>query len=182
MKRIAVLLADGFEEVEAVTPIDFLRRVGVQVDVLGVTGERVSGGHGVAVQADALLGAYRTVPDGVVLPGGMPGAQNLADSAGAVSLLRVVAESDGLIAAICASPAVVLAPNGFLSGRRATCYPGFEDRFEETVTFVEDRVVVDGNRITSRGPGTAAEYAVAIIRYLLGDAQAEEIRSKTLQP
>lgn len=181
MNRVAVLLAEGFEEVEAITPVDFLRRAGLHVDVLGVSGARVTGSHGITMSVDMPISSYRTVPDGVILPGGMPGAQNLADSSGVITLLRVVAESGGLIAAICAAPAVVLSPNGLLGGYRATCFPGFENRLADDVEFSEERVVVDRDRITSRGPGTAAEFSGAIIRSLLGAEAEAEVLSSTLQ-
>lgn len=182
MKRVAVLIADGCEEIEAVTPIDLLRRAGVGVDIVGVTGARVTGSHGITFDADVEISAYRTVPDGVILPGGMPGAQNIADSARAVSLIRVVDEAGGLVAAICAAPAVVLAANQLLTGRLATCYPGFEKQFDDSIEFACERVVVDGNRITSQGPGTAAEFSAAIIRYLIDDTAAKAVTQATLQP
>jgi protein deglycase len=182
MSRIAVLLADGFEEIEAITSIDLLRRAGIRVDVLGILDESVTGSHGIEVKADTRINAYRPVPDGVLVPGGMPGAQHLADSSATAYLITTVAEASGLVAAICAAPAVVLAPLGLLAGKRATCYPGFEERFDDDVIFVEDRVVLDGNILTSRGPGTAAAFACEVIRYFLGDESAEEIRTGTLQP
>jgi 4-methyl-5(b-hydroxyethyl)-thiazole monophosphate biosynthesis len=181
MKQAAVILADGFEEVEALTQVDFLRRAGIKVDLLGIGGESITGGHGIVVAADARISSYRSVPDAVVIPGGMPGAENIANSSEAVSLIRVVANSGGLIAAICAAPAVVLGKHGLLDGKRATCYPGYEEQFGDGTEFSEDRVVVDGDLITSRGPGTAAEFAIAIIKKLLGDEAAAEIAAATIQ-
>lgn len=180
MKRVVVLLADGFEEVEAVTSIDLLRRAGCDVTVAGVTGERVTGAHDMVVAADLPLSSCTGRFDAVLVPGGMPGASNIARSKDAVTLIRMIAESGGVVAAICAAPAVVLAPNGLLDGKEATCYPGYEKEFGN-VRFSEDRVVVDGNTITSRGPGTAAEFAIKLIEVLLGPAVAEDIRSQTLQ-
>ncbi len=181
MKQVAVLLAEGFEEVEALTVVDFLRRAGVAADVLGVGARQITGGHGVRVVADGVVAEYRTVPDAVIVPGGMPGAQNIADSAEAVSLIRVVANSGGLVAAICAAPAVVLAPLGLLDGRRATCYPGYEAQFGSSTEFSTDRVVVDGEVVTSRAPGTAAEFAMTLIERLCGAERAVEIAAATLQ-
>ena len=180
MKKIAVLLADGFEEVEAVTPIDFLRRAGVEVLAVGVAGKTATGSHGVTISADVELGRLSGDMDGVVLPGGMPGARNIADSAAAVDLVRRALEGGKIVAAICAAPAVVLGAHGLLRGRRFTCYPGFEKEVRDAV-FSPDRVVVDGNLITSRGPDTAAEFALALIEKIVGPGEAEKIRKGTLQ-
>lgn len=182
MSKVAVLLAEGFEEVEAVTPIDFLRRAGIDV-VTACVGERaVRGSHGITVTADAgvesLMGEDL---DGVVLPGGMPGAANLAASPEVGRLVRSMVESRKLIAAICAAPAKVLAPLGVLAGKRATCFPGDEVAFSSEVTFSEERVVRDGDLITSRGAGTAAEFAEEIIRYLVGDEAARDVHLRTVQ-
>jgi len=180
MAKAVVLLADGFEEVEAVTSIDFLARAGIEVTVAGVTGMTVTGAHGLAVRADRHISRCKGPFDAVVVPGGMPGAKNIAESKGAVALIRSVKDSGGLVAAICAAPAVVLAPNGFLDGKRATCYPGYEKEFKNS-SFSEERVVVDGKVVTSRGPGTAAEFAIKVIELVAGAAAAGEIRSATLQ-
>ena len=183
MKKAAVLLADGFEEVEAITPIDFLRRAEIEVDVVGVTGKTVTGGHGISVRAGVKpkelvknVDSY----DAVIVPGGVGGAENIAASSETVGFIQNMMASGKLVAAICAAPALVLSPNGILQGKKATCYPGFEEKFTDA-EFQAERVVVDGNLITSRGPGTAAEFAVAIIRYLEGDGKADEVHSGTLQ-
>jgi 4-methyl-5(b-hydroxyethyl)-thiazole monophosphate biosynthesis len=180
MKKIAVLLAEGFEEVEAVTPIDFLRRGGVEVVTAGVGGTTVTGAHGVPFTADALLQDVPAELDGVVIPGGMPGAANIAKSAVAVELVKKLFAAGKLVAAICAAPGVVLGPNGFLKGRRFTCYPGYEKDVPGAF-FSEDRVVVDGNLITSRGPGTAAEFALALVERLAGKEAAGKVHRDTLQ-
>ncbi|MDR1932944.1 MAG: DJ-1/PfpI family protein [Spirochaetales bacterium] len=180
MKRIAVLLAEGFEEVEAVTPVDFLRRAGVEVIMAGVTGKTVTGAHGVALTADVLLKDAPANLDGLVIPGGMPGAANIAKSAAAVELVRALFAEEKLVAAICAAPGVVLGPGGFLKGKKFTCYPGYE-KDVSGASFSEDRVVADGNLITSRGPGTAAEFALAIIAYLAGKDAAAKVHAATLQ-
>ncbi len=180
MKKIVVLLAEGFEEVEAVTPIDFLRRAGCEVVVAGVTGEMVTGAHGIAIRTDVSITECTGQFDAVVVPGGMPGATNVAASGCAIDIITRVWSGDGIVAAICAAPAVVLAPNGFLEGKKATCYPGFEEKFGGA-TFSEDRVVVDGRLITSRGPGTAAEFSLQLIRCLVGDSVAAELHRGTIQ-
>ena len=179
MKRAAVLLSDGFEEVEGLTQVDFLRRSGLDVSVLGVTGTQVTGGHDIRIETDMRIEEASGSFDAVVIPGGMPGAQHVADSKAAASLIKEVFDEGELVAAICAAPAVVLEPLGVLKGKKATCFPGFEGRLE-SCSFVEQRVVRDGKVITSRGPGTAAEFAVSIIEFLLGKEKAEEVRSQTL--
>ncbi len=179
MKRVAVLFADGFEEVEGLTQVDFLRRSGMDVHMIGVTGMRVTGGHDIVIDVDVSAEEATDTFDAVVIPGGMPGASNIAESGAAAKLIEEVFQGGGLVAAICAAPAVVLEPLGIIKGKRVTCYPGFESRIE-SAAFEETRVVLDGNLITSRGPGTAAEFSVAIIEYLLGPDKAEEVRSKTL--
>ena len=176
---IALILAPGFEEVEAVTPVDFLRRAGVDVKLFGIGAKRIAGSHGIVVEADAALEELARTPAGLIVPGGMPGAANVAASEKALEVIRGVFAAGGLVAAICAAPVVVLQEAGVLRGRRVTCYPGFENRFRGC-TCVEDRVVVDGNVVTSRGPGTAAEFAVKLVEILKGPAAAE-IFQKTLQ-
>lgn len=176
-----VLLADGFEEVEAVTAIDFLRRAGVETIMVGVTGKDVSGGHGIRITTDLTLDEVMDDADVIVVPGGASGAQRIADTPEAVALVRQSLDSGRLVAAICAAPGLVLGAHGLLGNRTYTCYPGFEKHATSGV-FSEDRVVVDGNLITSRGPGTAAEFALATVRYLCGPDSADELHRKTLQP
>lgn len=182
MRPLAVLLAEGFEEVEAVTPIDFLRRAGIEVITAGVAGRNVTGSHGISLVADTTVGDLSPLDlDGVILPGGMPGSVNLHASDKVSTLVRQVHENGRLVAAICAAPARVLAPLGLLSGRSATCAPGEEAAFGKDVRFSEERVVRDGEVITSRGAGTAAEFAEEIIRYFKGPEKAQEIHVRTVQ-
>jgi protein deglycase len=180
--KALLFLADGFEEVEAVTPIDFLRRVDIDVVVAGVTGRDVVGSHNIRINTDAVIDEISAAADfdAVVVPGGMPGAENLTASQTVLDIVRRHFEEGKLIAAICAAPAVVLSEAGVLDGRKFTCYPGFEKR-TSTGTFVEDRVCTDGNLITARGAGVAAEFSIAVIGYLLGTARAEELYTSTLQ-
>jgi 4-methyl-5(b-hydroxyethyl)-thiazole monophosphate biosynthesis len=181
MNKVAVFLAEGFEEVEALTPIDYLRRAGVEVVVLSVTRElTVKGSHGVRVLADdTVMAELPRDYDAVVLPGGMPGAANLAESKRLDAVLCEAAASGKLICAICASPAVVLAPKGHLEDRRYTCYPGMETDVKDG-RWQADDVVVDKNIITSRGPGTAGEFALTIIEKLAGKDTADKIRAAVL--
>jgi 4-methyl-5(b-hydroxyethyl)-thiazole monophosphate biosynthesis len=181
-KKALVFLADGFEEVEAVTPIDYLRRAGIAVTAASVSGSRtVTGAHGLPVIADSLV---TEVPEGavwdvLVCPGGMPGASNIAASAPACALLKAQAAAGRCIAAICAAPAVVLFPLGILRGRRFTCYPGAEQGVEGA-RWSGGRVVADGNIITSRGAGTAGEFAVAVIAAVLSREEADKVAASVL--
>jgi 4-methyl-5(b-hydroxyethyl)-thiazole monophosphate biosynthesis len=180
MKRAVVLLADGFEEVEAITQIDFLRRAGIETIVLGVTGRDVVGGHDIRVNTDITVDEWADGFDAVVVPGGAEGARNIAANQEAMTLIERAMKDGKLVAAICASPGVVLGAGGLLGDHTFTCYPGFQK--EATGGhFVEDRVVVDGRLITSRGPGTAAEFAEAIVTYLVGEDAAADLHRKTLQ-
>jgi 4-methyl-5(b-hydroxyethyl)-thiazole monophosphate biosynthesis len=176
----ALLLAPGFEEVEAVTPADFLRRAGIEVRLVGIGGRLIEGGHGLRVQADLEIGELPADVEGVIVPGGAAGAANIAASPEAVALIRRLHEKGRLVAAICAAPAAVLAPNGILQGRRVTGFPGTEDGLTGG-RFVRNRVVVDGNLVTSRGPGTAAEFALKLIELIAGREKALEVHHRTLQ-
>ena len=182
-KKVLVLLAEGFEEVEAVTPIDYLRRSGIEVTVAAVGKSlAVKGSHGIQIMADALLDGLlaegKLVPsawDGVVIPGGLPGADNLAASKETGTFITEMAAQGKLICAICAAPARVLSPLGLLKGKKFTCFPGEEEKVTSASSasygaqWKEDRVVVDGYFITSRGAGTAGEFACAIIEKLTGE-------------
>ena len=179
MQKIVIFLADGFEEVEAVTPIDYLRRAEVDVTLAGVGTLNPTGSHGISIRADIAVSLLDWIPDGVILPGGLPGAKNLAESEDVSKICSKVMESGGLIASICAAPALALGSFGVLEGREYTCYPGFET-ISRSGSFSDSRVVIDENLITSRGPGTAAEFAIAIIRYLKGDEVAEKISESLL--
>lgn len=180
-KKIAVVLAQGFEEVEAVTVIDFCRRAEIEVFVATIGSSPIIGSRKLSVNGDCLVEDIPEEVDGIAIPGGMPGAANVAESCAALDCIRTLFKRKKLIAAICAAPAVVLEKSGITAGKTITCYPGFEDRIQNAV-FQEKRVVVDGNIITSRGPGSAAEFALAIIRFLQGEELANEVRRTTLQP
>ncbi|MDD4909615.1 MAG: DJ-1/PfpI family protein [Candidatus Omnitrophica bacterium] len=167
-KKAIVILAEGFEEIEAVTPIDVLRRAGVDVIAAGLTDVKIKGSRGLVVVADKKLEESGTDFDACVLPGGSLGAKNLAASDKVRSLLIKMNQEGKIIAAICAAPALVLIPTGILKGKAATCYPGMQDSFGKNTAYKEDDVVVDGNIITSRGPATALSFALAIAEKLCG--------------
>lgn len=174
MPTLLMPLADGFEETEAVTVIDLLRRAGVTVITASVTGALlVRGAHSISVQADVLIDAVnRKSLDGAVLPGGMPGTRNLIKNSALREILLDLDRQDKLLAAICAAPTVLQAA-GVLSGRRVTCYPSFEKELPGN-TCLTDAVVEDGNVVTSRGPGTAVQFGLALIARLCGAKKAEE--------
>jgi 4-methyl-5(b-hydroxyethyl)-thiazole monophosphate biosynthesis len=180
--KALVFLADGFEEVEAVTPIDYLRRAGIEVTTASVSGNKtVTGAHDLSIAADVLIGELpaETAWDVLICPGGMPGASNLAASVAVNALLKAQAAAGRWIAAICAAPAVVLAPLGLLSGRRFTCYPGMEDRVSGA-HWSAGKVVTDGNIVTSRGAGTAGLFAATVIGKVLNQGEAEKIAKSVL--
>jgi 4-methyl-5(b-hydroxyethyl)-thiazole monophosphate biosynthesis len=181
MKKICVPLADGFEEIEAITLIDVLRRAGFSVETCSLNDLQVHGSHGIVVTADVTLNqAIEDSWDFVVLPGGMPGAANLRGDARVGKLLEKTNAAGGSIGAICAAP-IALAHFGFLKGRKATSYPGFDEQMSDA-KYSTERVVRDGNVLTSRAPGTAMEFALAITEYLAGKEKAGELRKQMLVP
>jgi 4-methyl-5(b-hydroxyethyl)-thiazole monophosphate biosynthesis len=178
MKRVAVLFADGFEEIEAITPVDLLRRAGVETLSAGIGKKVVTGAHGIVITADVSIDELKGGFDGVVIPGGMPGAENIARAGAASALIAQIWKAGGLVAAICAAPAVVLGPLGIVSGKKAVCYPGFEDRRIGAI-HNDEPVGRDGPLITGQGPGTAFAFTLCIIEYLVGAQTAEKIRIGT---
>lgn len=179
-KKAILILAEGFEEIEAVTVIDVLRRAGVDLKSVGLSGKTVTGSHGLEVRADLVLAEYDGSADCVILPGGMPGSKHLNQSREVAELIRKMNQQGKLLGAICAAPALALAPAGVLEGKKATCYPGFESNFSKSIQFSENAVVVDGNIVTSRGPGTALEFALELVQKLVSAAKAEELRKGLL--
>ncbi len=181
MKTAFVFLADGFEEVEALTPVDYLRRAGVDARTASITGSLVVvGARKIAVKADLLFEDMPAAFDCLVLPGGMPGSRNLAAHAGLSSLLKKAMASHTVVGAICAAPAIVLGKAGLLAGRRFTCFPGMEKEAGTGGVHVQDRVVVDGNLVTSRAAGTAGEFAIALVEALAGRDAARELAQSVL--
>jgi 4-methyl-5(b-hydroxyethyl)-thiazole monophosphate biosynthesis len=178
MPHAVVVFADGFEEIEAVTVVDLLRRAGVRVTILGLDGIEVRGAHDVWVRADLMFGDFRESYDAVVLPGGGPGTARLAASKPLLELVRSANEQGKLCAAICAAP-TVLAKAGILNNKKAACYPGCEDKMAVAVT-VEDAVAVDGNIITSRSAGTAIPFALELISALMDEKTEESVREAIL--
>ncbi|GAK50303.1 hypothetical protein U14_01531 [Candidatus Moduliflexus flocculans] len=180
-KTVLVPIADGTEEIEAVCIIDTLRRAGAQVTVASIAkGLQVKASRGVNLVADALIGdCIKHAYDAIVLPGGMPGAEHLRDCAPLIAMVKQQREAGRIYAAICASPAIVLHHYGLLKGKKATCYPGMGNDFADQ-SAMEQRVVVDGNCITSRGPGTAIEFALALIEVLFDAEKAQKVAAPML--
>ncbi len=174
-KNVCVFLADGFEEIEALTVVDVLRRAGILVTTVSVTeAQVVHGAHGIDVLADQLFDkVHYSEQDMFVLPGGMPGTKNLAAHEGLKAVLETAYQEEKFIAAICAAPSV-LGKYGMLNGRKATSYPGFEDTLEGAEV-LQDPVVQDGFVITSRGMGTALKFALQLVAVLLEQKKADEI-------
>jgi 4-methyl-5(b-hydroxyethyl)-thiazole monophosphate biosynthesis len=174
-KKVLVPIADGSEELEAVCIVDVLRRAGADVIVASVDGLQVTASRGVKLVADRLMAdCINDIYDLVALPGGMPGAEHLRDSKELERILRRQYEEGRLYAAICASPAVVLQYHGLLGQRRATCHPGRVDHLENKEA-VDSPVVVDGNCITSQGPGTAIEFSLKLIEMLYDEQKAKDV-------
>lgn len=173
MPHIITILASGFEETEAVTFIDLLRRAQVKVTVLGLEAREVRGAHDISIIADDIFPAFNGAFDGIVLPGGMPGTRNLAASATLLDLVRETNRRKALCAAICAAP-TVFAKAGILKGITATCFPGMEKELAGAA-FIDQPVVRDNNIITSRGVGTAIPFSLELIAYLAGKETADKI-------
>lgn len=172
---IPVFLANGFEEIEALATVDILRRAGVEVVTVGVGGKMPMGAHGMAVCADMTENQLNiNAIDGVVLPGGMPGTTNLEASAVVQEAVAYAVNRELPVAAICAAPSI-LGHGGYLSGKKATCYPGFESDLTDAIV-VNEGVVVDGNFITASGAGVAVDFALQLVQYLVSDEMADSIR------
>jgi 4-methyl-5(b-hydroxyethyl)-thiazole monophosphate biosynthesis len=177
MSTVVVPLVDGFEEIEAITIIDVLRRADIPVLVAGKKPGLVRGSHGIAVEVDRPWSSIDAASVAmVVLPGGMPGSATLAADPDILALIRTVAER-GKVAAICAAP-IALGAAGVVTGKTATCYPGHEERVTGA-NMVPDRVVVDGSVITGRGVGAAMEFALTLVG-ILKDRAAENTLERTM--
>ena len=173
--NVLVPIADGTEEIEAVTIIDVLRRAEAQVTVASVGALQVTAARGVKIVADCLIEDCKNkMFDLVVLPGGIPGAEHLRDNAPLKEILVRQQSAGGLYGAICAAPAVVLEPHGLLENRQATCHPVFVQELTDT-SAVASRVVVDGNCATSRGPGTAMEFSLKLVELLFGKDKMDAV-------
>ena len=171
---IYVLLAPGFEEIEALTPIDILRRCGAEVLTAGVLGKSVCGSHNITVEADILIDDIKKEDmECLIVPGG-PGYVNIEDSEEAISLIKYAAERDIFLCAICAAPSI-LGNLGLLDGKTATCFPGYEESLKGAKV-TSEKAVIDGKIITAKGAGAAAEFGFLIAENVIGKQKAEEIK------
>lgn len=175
MAKVYIFLADGFEEIEALTVVDLLRRAGINISMVSITGRlEVKGAHHISVMADILFeNANFDDAELLVLPGGMPGTAHLMEHEGLDNLLKEINKKKKNIAAICAAPSV-LGSKGILAGKRATSYPGFESKLTDSIIVNQD-VVEDGNIITSKGLGTAIDFSLSLINKLIDKETAIRI-------
>ena len=176
---IYLFLANGFEEVEALAPLDLLRRAGCEVTTVGVGGDMIRGSHGITVAADIPDTMYADPkPEMIILPGGMPGAKNLDECRTVDMALKAAVSNDAYIAAICAAP-FILGKRGMLQGKKAICFPGFEKELIGA-TIADSRVVRDGRIITAAGMGVAVPFGLALVAALKGDEAAAQLRRTIL--
>lgn len=179
--KIILFLADGFEEVEALTVVDYLRRMEIEVDMVSISDDRkVKGAHDIEVLSDKILADIGDIEsyDGLVIPGGMPGASNLRNNDRIIEIVRTMNQEEKLVAAICAGPIVFERAN-IIENKKITSYPGFEDDLKDG-EYINQAVVLDGNMITARGPAYAVDFAIEIVRYLLNDSKADELKKDIL--
>lgn len=178
---VFVTLAEGFEELEAVSVITVLRRGGVEVLLVSASGSKlVTGVRGIRMEAGELVEkADFDDCEMIILPGGMPGASNLADTPVLMQAIKEFSKQNKWVAAICAAPAEVLGKAGLLKDHKATGYPGSEKNLMDAEV-LEDNVVISGHMVTSKGPGTALEFAFALLKILKGEAVMNQVREKML--
>ncbi len=181
-KKAIILFAPGFEEVEALTPADVLRRAGMEVNLISIIpSKEVTGAHNITVTCDGLFEDHPwDDQDIVILPGGMPGAKHLMEHQGVAQLLRKFNENKKWIAAICAAP-MILGEMGFLKERKATCFPGFEHHLKGAHHYPVP-AITDGHIITGRGIGAAMEFSLEIVTQLFSSDMAAEMREKMVVP
>jgi protein deglycase len=179
-KKALIAVADGIEELEAIAIIDCLRRAGADLTIASVQKLQITTARKVKITADCLIGGcLDNVYDLIVLPGGGVGAENLRDSRELIEMLKKQKASGGFYAAICASPAVVFEPHGLLTDKKATCFPAMAEKLKNKQA-INQRVVVDGNCITSQGPGTALEFSLKLVELLFGSEKSQQLASAML--
>ena len=178
MAKVYAMIADGTEEVECLTVVDLLRRAKIDVVLTSVDNKQIKGSHGVLIQADATIEEVSlSDADLIFLPGGMPGSEHLAACSKLVAAIGEQLRSNKRVAAICAAPAVVLGANGFLRGKKAVCFPGFEGGCIGAEIVTGARVVTDGSITTSRGLGCAVDLGLELIGLLIGEKTAQTVKS-----
>ncbi|KAJ53458.1 4-methyl-5(b-hydroxyethyl)-thiazole monophosphate biosynthesis [Clostridium tetanomorphum] len=180
MKRLILFLAEGFEEIEALTVVDVLRRTGLVCHICG-TGEEelIKGAHNIQVKSDVNIDCIKVDSyDGIILPGGMPGAENLKEDYRVIEILRKFNEEGKIIAAICAAP-IVLQEASIITGKHVTSYPSFEEEFKNS-NYLEDPVVQEDNIITSRGPATVFEFVFKILENFITTKEIQQLKRAML--
>ena len=172
MKKVAIILADGFEELEAISVIDILKRASISVEILALGNVRVTGAHDITIEADEIFNYYNALDlDGVVFAGGMSNARALSEDSAVIDLVNHYYSEEKMIAAICASPAFILPRTKIDRSTECTCYPDLSlTSMLDGFRYIDDNVVVSGNVITSQSPFTALDFALTIVDYLGGDA------------
>lgn len=174
---IYIFLAPGFEETEATTPLDFLRRAGANIQSVGVGSDHITGANGITLKTDITTADVDfNAIEAVILPGGQPGTTNLEKDETVQKAIDVCAEKGALIGAICAAP-TILGHKGLLKGKTATCYPGNEGELIGA-NYVTDETCTDGNIVTARGPGVSQQFGFALVKFLYGEAEAESLKKK----
>ena len=178
MKKVYVFFAEGFEEIEAITPVDVLRRAGINVITVSVTGKKqVMGSHNIEITTDALLDEIKSKPaDMLILPGGMPGALNLNSNEELKKLIQEYSDEGKQISAICAAP-MVLGEMGLLKDKTATCYPGFENHLKGA-SVTSGPVETSGNIVTGKGVGAAMKFALQLVARLIDKKTSDELAKK----
>ena len=178
MKKVYAMIADGTEECELLNVVDILRRAGVDTQIVSISDKTVTSSHGVVISADRTVSEVDlTDCDLLFIPGGMPGSKNLAACDKLISAIPKLLNSGRRVASICAAPALVLAEHGYLEGKKATCFPAFEDRMNGAVT-TGARVQTDGLITTARGLGCSIELGLELVALLCGAALSAEIKQK----
>ena len=172
---VYLFLSNGFEECEAITPLDILRRANVEVETVGIGSKTITGSHNITVNCDTVNKdlSFDNL-EGIILPGGMPGTLNLEADSTVQSAIDYCANNNLLISAICAAPQI-LGHKGLLNGKNATCFPGFEDELKGCV-LSQQKVVTDGNIITARGAGVAFQFGFEILKYLTDEKTSESLK------
>lgn len=182
MENICILLADGFETIEALTPLDFIRRVGGKEAAILVSTTKnkiVKSAQGVKVETDILLDEVDAeIVSGVIVPGGIPGATSLRDNEAVINFIRILNDDNKLISSICAGP-IVLEKAGIIKDKNVTSYPGF-DKDLKSSNYKNDRIVVDGNIITARGPAIATDFSLEIVKRVFGKEKFEKLKEDIL--
>jgi len=178
MAKALVLMAEGFEEIELTSIVDILRRGGVTVTIAGLKDGLITGSRGIKMQPDVTLDGIKEMYDIIILPGGSPGYVNLGNDRRVIDLVKRYNAEGKIVAAICAGPSV-LVKAGVLGGKKVTIFKGMENELKNAV-YVDKTVVVDGNILTSQGPGTAMEFAIELLKRLTGEKKALEVQEKLL--